>query len=532
MTSGESSITPITDWSMFHEIAKGNSVLFLAGGFADSTEYPDIIWEIAVQAKHAAHNLTVSWFDSYDVSVNRFRIKETKNQNQVMVTEKNYLKNLSKILDVQLDFEEVDPRKDEEIELLFSEGEELERSIHSVWMSRNIRTGSMLLKKRKDFDLYEFDKREYLRGRRLIKENFSKKHYDIVIVPNGRFPFQVGLKHESQRYSARVFYWERGFRHTRKVFLQNFQTQDMDFMNAYLLALKNKATQEERQAWHSWASNWLLEQEFDPSKNPFLVKGVSDDSMRKGLSLQQLQSTGFVPIFTSSLDERMSNLVYDMNEWSNQTEAIVWVTKALSQRGNLPYVRLHPNLGWKSFRELIETVRELIRNKIAFQLPWENPSSYKLLSKASFVITWGSTISLESTARGIPTLNMGRTRFDSLIDVELLNRSGLESNLSKLPVNPDKLKSLEAIFLTRNYGLPLENSERKPEIEILFLEDKILAKKFRNLLVLIRQVLSSMANTSPNLVYISLRKLIGIRVATIIMRKTVYAIARFPRRTR
>jgi hypothetical protein len=73
------------------------------------------------------------------------------------------------------------------------------------------------------------------------------------------------------------------------------------------------------------------------------------------------------------------------------------------------------------------------------------------MDKANFIVSWGSTSSLEATARGIPAVNLGRTQYDNLVDITLWS----PKDLSNLPIpknQPSHSKSKVAIYLTRNWG--------------------------------------------------------------------------------
>ena len=109
----------------------------------------------------------------------------------------------------------------------------------------------------------------------------------------------------------------------------------------------------------------------------------------------------------------------------------------------------------------------LRKNNVEIVLPWNSPSTYELLEISDVVITWGSTVSLESTARGIPTINLGRTSYDSIIDVALLSSSGSFKEIDLTAMKPDPNKSLIAAYLTRNWGFKLINFSLDEKLESL-----------------------------------------------------------------
>jgi len=511
---------PLIDWNDYGEEVAGKDVLFVVTAFASSMEYADLIWEIAAQTVSAGANVTFLWTAHKDVSIKRFRIKELLQSIDLSRAEKQFLERASKLLNCNLIFAESLDLSEQDSETSTSENKELLRSIHSTWMSRNLRTLAFSLNSKRDRELYEFDSLEYRRGRRILSKVLGEYHFDRVLIPNGRFPFQVGLRHAAESKSIEYFFWERSFRKARRAFIQPFQTQDVDGMNQYFLLLQKTASPNERKGWREFAADWLESQATNNKHNPFLVTGVSNRKTKTRIAPINRYRRPLAPIFTSSLDERLSNLLPEMNGWKSQHESIVAISQRLLSMDLQPYVRLHPNLGWKSFKELIEIVSELRRHNLPYQLPWEGPSTYLLIDAAACVVTWGSTVSLESTARGIPTINMGRSRFDKLIDVTLFSPSSIFDQ-ETLKMTPDKEKSLEAIYLTRHYGLQLERNTERPSFSPDLIQSKKAKSKWLVLTGLISQLRSSFLATSPYLVFKVMERTLGAKVALMMMRLLV-----------
>jgi hypothetical protein len=199
-----------------------------------------------------------------------------------------------------------------------------------------------------------------------------------------------------------------------------------------------------------WADNWLYRQQSDESQNPFISQP------KNAYSSSSLEGR-LVVLFNSSFDERFSNLGTEMNGWTSQEQAFREVISLLKSRGHKVIFRIHPNTANKSWHELINLVKAIKELQIEIVLPWDEVSTYSLLEKASIVVTWGSTVSLESTAMGIPTFNLGRTYYDSVIDVKLLSPEMIKNGDFK-PILPDQSKSRIAIFMTRNWGHELLTS--------------------------------------------------------------------------
>jgi hypothetical protein len=225
-------------------------------------------------------------------------------------------------------------------------------------------------------------------------------------------------------------------------------------MNSYFAAIKRKSTEDQLSFAITWAKQWLSEQTSFVKSNPFIIF-----ASRGQFSIDRGSEGLIVPLFTSSLDERFSNLGINLNGWESQNQALVATAQRILALGFKPLIRIHPNAGWKSWRELVELVAVLKDSNLDFVLPWDSVSSYELIERAPFVVTWGSTLALESTARSSPTYNLGHSRFDSLIDLEIISGEKISEWIPNLDKKVSVEKSLVAIYISRNFGLDLEGEE-------------------------------------------------------------------------
>ena len=364
----------------------------------------------------------------------------------------------SKVVSVNLaileDKELIDLSKIDSLLAVKAINEELYHSIQSIWMSRNLITLRDRRLSRAEIKLLQSDVRRYLSTYQTMESYLKENTTDLVVVPNGRNPDQVAIKHSAINFHTDYVHFERCFRRAGKLFFQPFQTQDTKEMNKYFLKLLDSYSAEEIEKAKRWAKNWLAEQELSVTVNPFITF-VNRDLEQE----EESRGKGLVPLFTSSIDERFSNLGIDLNNWESQTQALVCMSKRIKSLGYSTITRIHPNTGWKSWRELIELVSVLKQENLSYILPWESVSSYVLLKDAPFVVTWGSTLALESTAQGIPTFNLGFSRFDELIDLELVSGEKVRNWVPNLAIKPSQEKSLLAIYVSRNFGLKLEGQD-------------------------------------------------------------------------
>lgn len=393
--------------------------------------------------------------------------------------------------------------------------EELLRSIRSVWMSQNLKSLNFKVTGKVETKLLKLNLAQYEFGKASVLKQYSVEEYDFVLVPNGRWPWEVGMKHGAELRKSKIMYYENGTRERESVFIEPFQTQDIESMNKYFKELIGRLDKSQQIEAISWASAWLKRQKSDPNLNPFVFLDVSKQVTPIPRSKKRfLESSSLVPIFTSSIDERFSNLAMNFNGWQSQIDGIISISQRLVDTGRIPYVRIHPNAGWKSASELIEIIRKCKDNNIDFQLPWHGPNTYELISRAQMIITWGSTVSLESTAIGIPTFNLGRTRYDCSIDVQIVSKESLSKIDFAKTNDVDPRKTLIAIYITRHWGIEPRFSDLHPTFDVE-MRSSGYRKRMAFYLALENFVFRPVSFV-PNHIYFPIRKLLGDNLASII----------------
>lgn len=328
---------------------------------------------------------------------------------------------------------------------------ELYHSIMSSFLSRNLVTIESREIRRSQTKILKAYLKDYFLAKRAASEVLLSEEFDLAVIFNGRHSSNVGTKQIVSAKEIDIYYLERGFLHGQdRLFLQPFQTHDIEAMGNFFNTWAEKLSQEEKIKAIRWGKIWAMEQSRNRELNPFLLNNETQDY--ENSVIQQ----NVVPIFTSSIDERFSNLSDNLNGWVSQGIAIKAVILRLLELSIQPVLRIHPNALWKSWRELVELIEASSGTGIKIILPWDKISSYELINGAPFVVTWGSTLSLESSAKGIPTVNLSKSRSDKIVKQSILNRTSLRHWDPKQLEAPVPNDSFLAIFLTRNYGLLLK----------------------------------------------------------------------------
>ena len=363
--------------------------------------------------------------------------------------------------------------------------------------------------------------REFIHSEAVCDFMISELKPDFVIITNGRFPDQAGLRAMAEKNGTPYLIFERGTRGNGRFHLQPHQTQDYNSVRSYYQDYFNSIGVDSTISVDK-SKHFLDLQEKDSRFNPFAKRW----SQRNNSSGNQ-EKTPFCVFFTSSTDERYSNLGIDMNGWNSQEEAIIQTYSALRRLGFDFLVRIHPNAGWKTWGELRRMISALRKKKIAFVLPWEVPGTYELLQQVSLVATWGSTVCIEATARGIPTINLGRTPYDNVIDVLVISPDNIKTiDFNKVP-KPDDLKSIRFFNERLQYGFQVEHIDsdgRFNEIKELFAAGEFPEKSkisFRNGLKSVRKYF-----IQPQYAFLLLNKLLGYKFSVFLMRNFILLISK------
>lgn len=352
------------------------------------------------------------------------------------------------------------------LEQAFLHNDSLGHSIVSILMSSLISVPGLRSKKLKKI-ISKYSS-EFIQSEIVCDHTISKIMPDFVIIPNGRFPDQAGLRATAEKNKIPFLIFERGTKGNGRFHLQPHQTQDFDSMRRYYLEYFN-ANRVVTSASPDKSTKFLDLQKNDSSFNPFAKRWTQNAK-----NIDSRQGNPFCVFFTSSTDERYSNLGIDMNGWGSQEQAIIQTYEALKRSGFDFLVRIHPNAAWKTWAELRRMTSALKRNGITFVLPWEIPGTYELLQKISLAATWGSTVCIEATALGIPTINLGRTPYDNVIDVLVVNPQNIDTiNFRDIP-KPIASKSIRFFNTRLQYGFQVEkidSDDRFNEIKALCARD-------------------------------------------------------------
>lgn len=387
---------------------------------------------------------------------------------------------------------------------------ELYRSILSSWLSKNLITLDEDVSDRNLKSLLSQDLAEYKFWLSKSAEIIQQFRCDVVIIMNGRHHTNVATRKSSEALEKDYLFFESGIPKLERIFLQRWQPQDVTRYRAHYVECAQLLDESERLSAIEWATEWLQKNRSDVRVNPFIQFQTQKVTLTpKGVS--------YIPIFTSSTNEFFSNLNHPLNGWNHPDEGVIEVAKRIKVLGYRPIVRIHPNAGWKAMKELLFLLQRLLKNEIDYILPWAEVSSYELMSKADFFVTWSSTLALEGTAMGLKGYTLGYTYYDSVAGVESISKESLVSWDPNERVSPSRNNALLQIYLQNNYGIALRRhawveetklpSKKKNTIKSIGIHAKLFFQALRNPL-----------ETRPYDIFTLLHKCIGLKNADKVMR--------------
>ena len=237
-----------------------------------------------------------------------------------------------------------------------------------------------------------------------LKENPT----DIVYAFNGRLSHTKAVLQACKSMQVKCILHERGnsmpfyslFEHTsihdlkntQRLIMESWNNADPDHRTARATQWFNTRIGGKMENWYSFLENqtYELPENWDESKNNILICNSSEDEF-------------------ASLNDDWKNHLY-----VNQTDGIFKIINDTKDIENIHiYLRVHPHLAKVNNADLTELLS--IKSSNFTIIPASSTiSTYKLVQNASHIITFGSTIGMEATFMGKPSILAGKSFYYKL----------------------------------------------------------------------------------------------------------------------
>ncbi len=281
---------------------------------------------------------------------------------------------------------------------------------------------------------------------------------DLVYFFNGRGSQQRAFRRACIKNTVDFTIVEEGCDIKRYALFKNSTPHDIEYREKQI-----------RKLWHEGDREELLERAHSFYKKRAsgfegygVLKNFTQHQTEGELPKSWRKSNRNIVIFCSSDDEFSAIGEEWKNEiYESQLDGLIKLSASAGSFTNdqKVYLRMHPNLSG-----LINKFRakclELGHQKFEVILPESNISSYTLLSEADSVITFGSTIGMEATYWGKPSILLGKCFYQNLNSCYVPDNhiEAVEMMLSDLEVK-DRLGALMYASYLVSFGERYEMSE-------------------------------------------------------------------------
>jgi len=315
--------------------------------------------------------------------------------------------------------------------------------------------------------LWKALRREGRQSYRFVRARFSELGDGIesVFLPNGRFPAQQMAAAATKDAGLLAMHYERG-ETPDTAFLQPYSPHDrianQEEVAKRLAGLSVDDVDRIAQAW--------LDRRAPAADSSNEFAELWNRELPAALNDRIQNSNRVVGIFTSSQDEfAYLGPEWQLHSWADQFEAFEAVLRPLETAGWTAYLRVHPNLATKRHENFLRehaAIKAFAARHPDLLVFWHNDSanSYQLIEASDLVVTWGSTIGLEASARGIPVISTGATRYGLVADIhEVLSAEDLAQRpVATWEVDPSGARRFVATLVLRDEPLSTSMQDWTP----------------------------------------------------------------------
>jgi hypothetical protein len=238
----------------------------------------------------------------------------------------------------------------------------------------------------------------------------TENAFDRVVVFNGRFAENGPFVEIAQRLRMEVCFHERGGLVEGNYSFHSWRPHDLAKRGEQaLFDWKNLDSRTKK------IRSRAIQQQFERAEHSgglAFSRVLSERAIRPDAA-----KTGNLVVFFTSTEGEFASVpgLSQDSCFENQFEALVALSNACAELGFDLRIRIHPNVSSSSRHEKQRWNRHL-RSAIRASHVYASDNrvdSYELLSQASVVCVWQSTLGLESVWRGIPTITFAETPYES-----------------------------------------------------------------------------------------------------------------------
>lgn len=283
-----------------------------------------------------------------------------------------------------------------------------------------------------------------------VKKIISKVNPDVVYIANGRLAYLLPAVQYCQKKNIDFYTFERG-ELLSKYFVVKGNFWDSNILKKVVTDFWDNSIIPEEEKYKI-ADQWYDERL--SRKNPYsYTKKQTYGSLPDSI----LDNKRAISIFITSENELEAIEGKENPFFLNQLEGLKYIFDNIDDENIRFYVRVHPHLAGKNNSQT-QGLQTLHYNNVEI-IGADSPiDSYELVKKSEKVIVFGSTVGVESTYYGTPTILLGKALYEDL------NVAYIPSTKEEIPnlindkcLQPKpKLGSLKYGYFWNFYGEPYQ----------------------------------------------------------------------------
>jgi hypothetical protein len=231
--------------------------------------------------------------------------------------------------------------------------------------------------------------------------------------------------------------------------------------------------------------------EFFESKVRGNVKGRKNfiNSQQKNLLPESFDKSKYnIVFFNSSEDEMKVIEEWQHNYYESQNQAILRIVRENERDSNVHfYLRVHPNLADINNKQISELQLLQEAPNLTIIDAKSDVDTYGILNACNMTITFGSTMGIEATYWGKPSLLIGRTFYE---DTDSIYKAGSFEEINeyiakRLDVPKPKVNTYKYAYYFSTYGIPFKDFRYEDKKNASFQNKKFKAVYITTILRLI-----------------------------------------------
>lgn len=243
-----------------------------------------------------------------------------------------------------------------------------------------------------------------------MQHHLKRENYDRVYIYNGRFGLMRAALRACEKTGTPFFTHERGSSIYHYSLFENTMPHDIEYLQRSILNAWEAAPDSVDR--ERIGARFFEDREKGIIKNWFsFIKNQQADLMPPGWDSGNTN----ISIFLSSEDEFAAIGDFWENPlYSDQNDGIRKIIESLKGDGDIMlYIRVHPNLSGVENKQT-SFLYSINEKRVQVIHPDDPVSTYALIKNSDKVVTFGSTVGLEATFWGIPSILAGQSWYRDL----------------------------------------------------------------------------------------------------------------------